>query len=91
VLLVALLCLASCWDDSARAAVELPSIIGNNMVLQQQTDAAIWGWDVPGTKVKVAFRGNEVSALADLDGKWLVRVPSRKAGGPFRLKIKGTK
>ncbi|MBV8887926.1 MAG: hypothetical protein JO235_28560, partial [Chroococcidiopsidaceae cyanobacterium CP_BM_RX_35] len=70
--------------------MELPSIIGNNMVLQQQTNAAIWGWDAPGTKVTVAFRGNEASTKADLAGKWLVRIPTGTAGGPFQLKISGT-
>ncbi|NQU53645.1 MAG: sialate O-acetylesterase, partial [Bacteroidetes bacterium] len=28
---------------SLKAEVKLPTIFGDNMVLQQQTDAAIWG------------------------------------------------
>jgi sialate O-acetylesterase len=68
----------------------LPSIIGNNMILQQQTDAAIWGWDKPGTTVTITFRGNKVSTQAELDGKWMARVPSGEAGGPFTVTIEGT-
>jgi sialate O-acetylesterase len=68
----------------------LPSIIGNNMIVQQQTDAAIWGWDKPGTTVTVTFRGSKVSTQAELDGKWIARVPSGKAGGPFTLTVEGT-
>ena len=32
---------------SASAAVRLPAILGDNMVLQQKTDAPIWGWADP--------------------------------------------
>ena len=34
-----------------QAKVRLPHIIGNNMVLQQQTDARLWGWTKPGKTV----------------------------------------
>ena len=32
---------------SAQAKVRLPHLIGDNMVLQQQTDARLWGWAKP--------------------------------------------
>ena len=31
----------------AQAKVKLPHLIGDNMVLQQQTDARLWGWAQP--------------------------------------------
>ena len=68
----------------------LPSIIGNNMILQQQTDAAIWGWDKPGTTVTISFRENKVSTQAELDGKWIAKIPSGAAGRSFALRIEGT-
>ena len=37
----------------AQAKVRLPHLIGDNMVLQQQTDARLWGWAKPGQTVKV--------------------------------------
>ena len=35
------------------AEVRLPSIIGENMVLQQKSHVAIWGWAQPGEAVAV--------------------------------------
>ncbi|HEX8551027.1 MAG TPA: sialate O-acetylesterase [Abditibacteriaceae bacterium] len=82
------LVLAMC--GAARADVELPSVIGDNMVLQRETSAAIWGWDTPESNVTVSFRGREYSAKAGADGKWLTRVASGLAGSEFSLTIKGS-
>ena len=66
---------------SAQAKVRLPNIIGDNMVLQQQTEARLWGWTKPGQTVRVATSWNDeaVSAKADKDGKWLVKVKTPEA------------
>jgi len=75
---------------SAWAQVELPSVIGDNMVLQRQTEAAVWGWDEPGTQVSVTFRGRTVGATAGEDGRWTARVPTGDAGESFELTVKGS-
>lgn len=75
---------------SAWAEMQIPSVIGSNMVLQRDAKAALWGWDTPGTVVNVSFRGEKVSAAAGRYGKFLVHLPTGKAGGPFELTIKGT-
>lgn len=77
---------------AAMAEITLPSVIGDNMVLQQKTDAAIWGRAEPGEKVSV--EGSWVgccaeSVVADADGHWIVRIQTPPAGGPFKLRIKG--
>ena len=36
-----------------QAKVKLPHLIGDNMVLQQQTEARLWGWAKPGQTIKV--------------------------------------
>jgi len=36
-----------------QAKVKLPHIIGDNMILQQDSEARLWGWDSPGKTVKV--------------------------------------
>ena len=80
------------WAGSTgQAAWELPSIIGDGMVLQQGTGAPLWGWDEPGTIVTVTFRNQEQTAIAGPDGKWQLRIPTGSAGGPFVLGIKGSR
>ena len=63
------------------AKVRLPHIIGDNMVLQQQTVARLWGWAKAGKTVKVStsWSNDVISAQADKDGKWLVKVKTPKA------------
>ncbi len=38
----------------AQAKVRLPHILGDNMVLQQQSEARLWGWAKAGKTVKVS-------------------------------------
>jgi sialate O-acetylesterase len=74
----------------AAADVTLPAVISDNMVLQQQTKAPIWGWADPGEKVIV--RGSwksKANTTADENGKWSVKLKTPKAGGPYKLIIKG--
>ena len=75
VIAVAALCLG------VQAKVRLPHLIGDNMVIQQQTDVRLWGWDKPGTTVKVTTSWNSdvVTAKTDKDGRWMVKVQSPKA------------
>ena len=39
---------------SAQAKVKLPNVLGNKMILQQNAEARLWGWDKPGKTVKVS-------------------------------------
>ena len=70
-----------------QAKVELPPIFADNMVLQQQTDAAIWGYAKPNAKVTVTTTWSKAktTAIADADGKWFVRVATPMAGGPYEI------
>jgi len=76
--------------STATADVRLPAIVGDNMMLQQQTGAPIWGWATPGETVTVAGSwGKEASATAGANGKWKVCLPTPSHGGPYTLTIKG--
>ncbi len=57
-----------------RAELKIPAIIGDHMVLQQKQANPIWGWDTPGTKVTVEFAGQNKSADAGADGRWIVKL-----------------
>jgi sialate O-acetylesterase len=71
------------------AEVKLPAIFGDNMVLQQQTEAAIWGKAALNTTVKVTTSWNKKSytARADKDGNWKLKVSTPVAGGPYNITI----
>lgn len=70
------------------AKVRLPRMIGDNMILQQNTNARLWGWDKPGTPVKVttSWNGKSYQVKTGKDGKWLVEVATPKASyTPFSI------
>ena len=73
----------------ARAEVKLPAIFGDNMVMQQQTDAAIWGTATKNSTVRITTSWNKksYSARAGADGKWKVKVTTPAAGGPYTVTI----
>jgi len=75
----------------ARAAVELPKIFTDNMVLQQDLPIAVWGRAAAGEAVTVSLGPNSQETKADAGGKWRVYLPSMKADGKtYALTVKGT-
>ena len=66
----------------AQAKVRLPHILGDNMVLQQQSEARLWGWAKAGKTVKVTVSWSDAvyTVKADKNGRWLVKVKTPKAG-----------
>ena len=64
-------------------------MFSDNMVLQQQTDAPIWGESKPGKKVEIvtSWNGEKYTAEADSLGKWNVKVKTPAAGGPYSIII----
>ena len=77
--------------SSSFADVRLPAIISDNMVLQQHSSAPIWGWADAGEKVTVkgSWQWLATSTKADKDGKWMLKLRTPKAGGPYTLTVKG--
>lgn len=81
-------CLAS---STARCDVTLPSVFGDNMVLQRDREIPVWGKAKPGEKVTVRLGENQASSTADEKGKWMARLPAVAAGGPHELIVQGDK
>ena len=71
------------------ARVSLPSFFCDHMVLQQQTEAPLWGKASPGATVTVtgSWDGRSVSARAGSDGSWRLAIPTPEAGGPYVIRI----
>ena len=65
--------------NSALPGLQLPSVFGDNMVLQQQQPVPIWGWSQPGTEVTVKFAGQVRHARTGDDGRWETSLGSLKA------------
>lgn len=73
----------------AQTTITLPSVIGDNMVIQQKTNAAIWGKAAPSKTISVATSWDEkkYSARTDQNGNWKVVVTTPAFGGPYQIDI----
>jgi sialate O-acetylesterase len=71
------------------AEITLPAIFCDHMVLQQQSDASIWGMASSGKTVKVSTSWDQQSytAKAGNDGHWKLKVKTPVAGGPYDITI----
>ena len=75
------------------AKIILPSVFADNMVLQQKSDVAIWGWSDPGETVKIVASWNNkdtVKIKADNSSKWTTTITTIGAGGPYSIRILGS-
>ncbi len=87
--LPAILCAASVCT-AERSKMELPSIFSDNMILQRDCEAAVWGWDKPGQEVSVSFRGKTAEALAGENGAWKLKITTGDAAENEILAIRGS-
>src|SRR5664279_3206102 len=69
------------------AAVKLPALISDHMVLQQGMPVRIWGSADPGESVKVDFQGQSVTVKAAENGKWTAWLKPLVAAGPLEMNI----
>ncbi len=78
-----------CVTHITNAEVKLPVIFGDHMVLQQQSDAAIWGTAFPNKNVKVTTSWNSktYSTKSDNKGNWKLKVATPIAGGPYEITL----
>lgn len=69
--------------------LRVPSFIGDNMVLQRESVANIWGWAEQSATVKVeaSWLGEPVSVKADSEGCWKAEVKTSKASKNEWMKI----
>src|SRR5260370_408797 len=72
---------------SLHAAVKLPTIISDHMLLQQGRPVRIWGTAEPGEAVRVDFQGQTASTKAADNGKWTAWLKPLTAAGPLEMII----
>jgi sialate O-acetylesterase len=83
---IILFCLVTNFSISQ---VRLPRLVGDSMVLQRDRKINIWGWASAGEKVSVRFDNKTFKTTTNGDGKWILQLPSMKAGGPYTMEITG--
>ncbi|MBZ9631709.1 sialate O-acetylesterase [Salegentibacter sp. LM13S] len=67
------------------AQIKLPQLISDNVILQRDTELKIWGWAANGEVVTMQFQGKNFTAKTNGNGKWEVKLPAQKAGGPYNM------
>ncbi len=73
----------------SQAAIRMPHLFSDGMVIQQRTSAPVWGWADPGSRVSVAgsWGPDAKEFKADALGKWSGRIDTPVAGGPYTITV----
>ncbi len=69
--------------------VKLPALFSDNMVLQQQTKAAVWGWAEVGKTITIttSWNGKKYKGTVTKEGTFKILVATPSYGGPYDLTI----
>ncbi len=85
--LLPILCCAA--FSATQAAIKLPDIFADHMVVQRNAEIPVWGTAAPGAQITAEFAGKSATAAADASGAWSLKLPALPEGGPFELKVSG--
>ena len=78
------LCAALVAVSALEAAVKMPRIFSDNMLVQREKPAKFWGTADPDAKVEIEFAGQKKSTTAGADGKWSLSLKPLKASAAPR-------
>ena len=84
-----LLVCASMFGKFAAAQPKLAALFTDNMVLQQKSTVQVWGWDKPAALITLTTSWNKASykVTAAADGKFMFKITTPAAGGPYQISI----
>ncbi len=86
------ICVAGALSGSvATAEIRLPSIIGDNMVLQGGNRVSVWGWADPNEEVhvRVSWRDGDWTLTGDRNGMWRFAMTAPDSAGPHQITLRG--
>ncbi len=66
---------------NAQAALKLPNIFTDHMVVQQNIPIKVWGWTNPNQDVSFEFAGQTTAVKANSEGRFDASLPAVKADG----------
>lgn len=74
-----------------RAPLTTASLFSDGLVLQRNTTAPIWGRCEPGQQIRLraSWLEDELTTVTDLQGVWVIKLPTAEAGGPHKLELRG--
>lgn len=84
------------WPIQPRPLPFLHPLFSDEMVLQREIHAPMWGWSTSGDKVTVTLNAETPdakslgSAVVGADGKWMLKLTPQRAGGPHSLTVERT-
>src|SRR5690606_28614409 len=84
--LLLLLCATNTYGE-----IWLPSILSDNMVLQQESNVTIWGWTTS-TSEEITVYGtwnNEKVTTKAFQGGWSLQLPTPQGGGTYSVMVEG--
>ncbi len=76
------------WTNPTRADVRINGLFTDGAVLQSDRPIPVWGTAEEGETVTVELRGQRAAAVAR-NGTWMVRLSAMRAGGPYKLNVRG--
>jgi sialate O-acetylesterase len=80
--------LSAVAQNAAKRPFKLSSLFSEGMVLQQKTQVNVWGEALAGQNVTISPSwGKRISTKTDDNGKWKIKLPTPKAGGPYKINI----
>jgi len=86
---LALLAVCMLAGVSLYAKVTMPSVFGDNMVLQRNSEVALWGKASPDARVNInaSWSKTRTTVMADASGAWKATIATPGAGGPYSLTV----
>ncbi len=75
--------------SNVNAEVKMPAVFADNMVMQQRTNANLWGTATPNKQVTVtpSWNHKNYTTKADASGQWKLSIPTPGAGGPYEVVV----
>ncbi|WJS93950.1 sialate O-acetylesterase [Flavobacterium johnsoniae] len=71
------------------AKIKLPALFTDNMMLQQKSNAPIWGWAEKNANIviKTSWDSKTYKVKADNSGKWKTELQTSDFGGPYTIEV----
>ncbi len=82
---IILLNVVALWVSTVLAAPRLANVFTDNMVLQRDMRACIWGTGKAAEEVVVSFAGQEKNTIVNADGNWKLYLDPMKANATSQI------